>query len=95
MYKSCPSCSDGSIAVTAVMFSDVECTSCGSRIGIHWAAAAFFSTIIFVITVLSTFVMYLQFDLFAAIVWFSFPIGALGYVKARFSPLQIKDPDGY
>jgi hypothetical protein len=76
------------------MFSDVECPSCGKRIGIHWAAATIFSAIIFLVTAVSTLVMYLQFDLFAALIWFSFPIGALSYLKARFSPLQVKYADG-
>ena len=94
MQKHCPACAEGSIAVNAIMFADVECPSCGKRIGVHWIAAAIFSAIIFIVTAISTFVMYLQFDLFAALLWFSFPIGALSYLKARFSPLQVKDPHG-
>ncbi|MDH3989455.1 MAG: hypothetical protein OEV34_10020 [Gammaproteobacteria bacterium] len=32
----------------------------------------------------------LQMGIYAALLWFTFPIGALSYLKARFGPLETK-----
>ena len=49
-----------------------------------------FFVVIFAITFVSTVAVLAQFGIYAAILWFSFPIGAIGYLKARFSPLETK-----
>ena len=52
--------------------------------------AAVFSVIIFVVTVISTLMIFVQMGGYAALLWFTLPIGALSYLKARFSPLETK-----
>jgi hypothetical protein len=42
------------------------------------------------VTSLSTIAVVAQFGIYAALLWFPFPVGALGYLKARFSPLEVK-----
>lgn len=32
------------------------------------------------------------FGIYAVILWFAFPIGAIGYLKARFCPLVAEQP---
>ena len=32
------------------------------------------------------------FGVYAVILWFAFPIGAIGYLKARFCPLVAEQP---
>ena len=91
MNKRCPSCGDMTIPINGVLFSDYACPNCKRMVGVHWAASAMFTVLIFVITLVTTFIVYVQFDVFAAVIWFSLPIGALSYIKARFFPLQQKN----
>ena len=91
MTRTCPNCGEATVPIKEVLFSDYPCPNCKRMIGVHWAASALFAIVIFVVTLVSTFVVYLQFDIYAAILWFSLPIGALSYVKARFCPLQQKN----
>jgi len=49
-----------------------------------------FFALIFVTTTLSTIAVLAQQGLYAALIWLPFPIGAIGYVKARFCPLVTK-----
>lgn len=34
--------------------------------------------------------VFLQLGAYAALLWFTFPVGALSYLKARFGPLETK-----
>lgn len=55
--------------------------------------SAFFSVVIFIAAVTTTFVVLIQLGLYAALLWFTLPVGALSYLKARFGPLETKaDP---
>ena len=87
----CPACSQTSIEVSELLVSDTTCPNCGATIGVHWLFGGFFYALIFVVAGVSTLLVLASFGIFAAILWFSFPIGAIGYLKARFSPLQPKD----
>jgi hypothetical protein len=42
-------------------------------------------------TLTTTTMVLMQSGLYAAILWFPFPIGSLSYIKARFSPLETKE----
>ena len=58
--------------------------------------AAFFSVLIFFVTITTTFMVFVQMGGYAALLWFTLPIGALSYLKARFSPLETKvDSNGF
>lgn len=72
------------------MFGDCRCPNCRRIVGIHWAAAAFFSVLIFVAAVVTTLMVLVQLGFYAALLWFTLPVGALSYVKARFGPLETK-----
>lgn len=89
--RTCPVCSQPSIDVTGLLVSNAVCPSCRSTIGVHWFYGVFFYLVIFLVAGISTLLVLARFGIFAAILWFSFPIGAIGYLKARFSPLQRKD----
>ena len=86
----CPVCSQASIVVSELLVSDTSCPNCHSTIGVHWLFGGFFYVVIFAVAGISTLLVLARFGVFAAILWFSFPIGAIGYLKARFSPLQRK-----
>ena len=60
-------------------------------IGVNTIASFLFAVLIFLVTLVTTFVVFLQFDIYAAILWFSLPVGALSYIKARYCPLQLKN----
>jgi hypothetical protein len=49
--------------------------------------------VIAAVTVLSTIVVSVRYGMYAAILWFSFPVGTLGYLKARFAPLVVRPED--
>ncbi len=88
----CPVCSEPSIPVSELLVSNARCPNCGSVVGVHWLFGSVFYVVIFGVTAISTFLVLARFGIFAAILWFSFPIGAIGYLKARFSPLRRIDP---
>ena len=92
MRRNCPACSKHSIEVSELFFSPIACPSCGTRVGVHWIAAAGFSLVILLVTVVSTLAVFSQMGFYAAILWFSFHIGSLTYIKVRFLPLEAKQP---
>ena len=94
MYRNCPSCPDGTILIKDLLFRDTRCPSCRNVVGVHRAVAAFFSVIIFVITVLTTIAVMAQLGFYAGLLWFTVPVGALSYIKARFGPLEVKNGRG-
>lgn len=89
--RTCPACSQPSIPVSDLLVSNARCVNCGSTVGVHWLFGSIFYVIIFIVASVTTIMVLAQFGIFAAILWFSFPVGAIGYLKARFSPLERKD----
>ena len=90
MYRECPSCTDGAILIKDLLFRDSRCPKCRSIVGVHRAVAALFSVIIFLVTVITTIVVMAQLGFYAGLLWFTVPVGALSYLKARFGPLEVK-----
>lgn len=86
----CPGCRQVVVPTTDLLVSDAQCPSCGRRIGVHRLFGAVFFVLISLVTVVSTVAVFAQFGLFAALFWLPFPVGALGYLKARFSPLVVR-----
>lgn len=70
--------------------SHFDCINCGELIGVHWFYRAVFFAAILLVTVPSALAVLAQQGVYAALLWTPFPIGALGYVKARFCPLEVK-----
>lgn len=91
MARECPRCMTRSIPVSGILLSSCYCAKCGALVGVHRVASVGFNVVIFVVTLTSTTMVLMQSGLYAAIVWFSLPIGSLSYVKARLSPLEVKE----
>jgi hypothetical protein len=89
-HRICPACSEKSIPISELLLSHATCPNCKNLVGPHWFFGSAFYAIILLVTVVSTIIVLAQFGIYAAILWFSFPIGAIGYLKARFSPLVTK-----
>ena len=90
MNRECPACSERSISVSEVLLSDTHCSACSTRIGFHWTISVAFGAIIVPVTLISTVMVLAQMDLYAALLWLPFPIGAISYLKARLCPLVTK-----
>jgi hypothetical protein len=90
MFRICPACSSKSVATSELFFSNSECSRCATLVGVHWAATACFSVVIFVATLISTVMVLSQMGLYAALIWFPFPIGSLTYIKVHMCPLAAK-----
>ena len=69
------------------------CPGCGACVKIRRLYAAFFFIVTFVVTVISFISILAQQGIYAALIFLPLPIGALGYVKARFCPLRAMDGD--
>lgn len=72
------------------MLSDTYCSNCGEIIGIHWFFRAIFFVVILVATLITGFVVLVDQGPFAAILMITVPIGAIGIIKARISPLVVR-----
>lgn len=56
-------------------------------------ASLLFSIVIIAVTVGTSVAVFTMFGVYAVILWFAFPIGAIGYIKARFCPLTVVRAD--
>ena len=92
MNRACPSCANLSIPVSEILFADYRCEECRDLVGVRSFIAAVASLIIFIVASLTTLMVLVQLGFYAALVWFSAPVGALCYLKARFGPLESKTP---
>jgi hypothetical protein len=63
-------------------------------VGVHSGAYLSFNILIAAVALTTTIMVLMQLGVYAAIVWFPFPVGSLSYLKARFSPLETKDREG-
>lgn len=87
MNRTCPNCASESISVNELIFSDVMCANCDHLVRVHWLFRAVFHVAILIATILTVVIVLIDQGIYAAILLFTVPIGALGYIKARFSPL--------
>ena len=90
MNRDCPKCSKGTIPVSGLLVSNFDCPNCRTLVGVHWLYRAGFFVLILLATVPSTVAVLAQQGVYAALIWLPFPIGAIGYLKARFCPLEAK-----
>ena len=90
MNRTCPNCSGNTVSVSGMIISDVECSACGQLVGIHWAFRAVFFVIILAVTSVTAIVFLVDQGLYAALLMITVPIGAIGFIKARFCPLVLK-----
>ncbi len=94
MCRRCPHCSSDSIQIKAILFRDTRCPECRRSVGVKSAVTAFFSVVTFLVTAATTFVVLVELGLYGALIWFSVPVGAMSYIKARFGPLEVKAEAG-
>ncbi len=90
MYRKCPNCFDRTIKIKGLLFGDCRCPKCDMVVGVQWLARAAFFVVIVSGTTVSTFIVLAQEGYYAALFWITVPIGSLSYLKARFSPLEVK-----
>lgn len=90
MNRACPNCTSNSIPVNKLLFADYRCAECRELVGVHSIIGAVSSLLIFTVATVTTLIVLAQLGLYAALLWFSAPVGALGYLKARFGPLETK-----
>lgn len=88
--RRCPNCSKDIVPTNELLFGDSRCANCGCILGVHRIAAMSFSVLILAVTLSTTIIVLAQQGIYAALLWFSCPIGALSYIKARFSPLKVR-----
>ena len=92
MQRRCPSCASEAVPISGLIVSDAQCTACGAQVGIRWAFRALFFVIILVVTAVLGIAVLIEQGLYAALLIISLPIGAIGYIKARFCPLVARNP---
>lgn len=79
-----------SIPVSGLILSDVLCPRCGQLVGVQWLFKAIFFLLIFVATLVVGLVVLVNQGLYAALLMISLPIGAIGFIKARYCPLVVR-----
>jgi len=92
MQRVCPNCSTRGIPTSGLLLGAYLCATCGHTVRVNRFAALVFSILIVVVTAVSSFAVFSLHGIYAVIIWFAFPVGAIGYIKARFSPLTALPP---
>ena len=90
MNRVCPNCSRRRIPVSSLILSRAYCPVCDTLIGVKRTWAILFFLVTFGVTAVSVIAILAQQGFYAALIWLPLPIGALGYIKARYCPLQVK-----
>ena len=91
MNRVCPNCSKKRVPVSSLILSRTWCPSCGALVNVRKIHAFLFFVVTFVVTAASFVAIMAQQGIYAALIWLPLPIGALGYIKARYCPLRAKD----
>lgn len=76
--------------MAGLIVSDVTCPQCGRQVGVHWFFRTVFFIVILLATILTVLIVLADQGLYAALLMISLPIGAIGFIKARFSPLVLR-----
>ena len=93
MMRSCPNCSAVSISTSELLVGTVRCSVCAAHVGLNRFVSFLFSILIVVVTVVTSLMVLSLYGIYAVIVWFVFPVGAIGYLRARFGPLNVLPGD--
>ena len=92
MTRTCPNCSARSIPVADLLFGAYQCPMCRLNVRVNRLFSVLFSFVIVVVTVGTSIMVLTMFGIYAVILWFAFPMGAIAYLKARFCPLVAEQP---
>ena len=90
MKRNCPNCSAPTIEVAKLLVGEIVCANCRSTVGVNRFASLLFSALIVVVTVVTSIMVLAMFGIYAVVVWFIFPIGAISFLRARYSPLEAR-----
>ena len=90
LNRKCPGCSDESVSVSGLILSDAFCPNCGQLVGVQLAFKAIFFLVILVATIALGVMVLVTQGLYAALLMISLPIGAIGFIKARYCPLVVR-----
>ena len=93
MYRRCSNCSERSVLLSGLLFSRAVCQDCNAIIGAGSICSAVFFVITLVLTITTTAAVMGHQGFYAGLLWLPFPIGAMGYLKARYCPLEVKADD--
>lgn len=91
--RKCPNCSKRTVPVKRLLLANYTCRECGAVVRAHWFYGTFFYLLTFFVTLFSTLAILASQGLYAAILMFPLPIGAIGYLRARFCPLEARLPE--
>ena len=73
--------------MTELLFGSYPCPMCRFEVRVNRFASALFTLVMIAVTIGTSLMVLALFNIYAVILWFAFPIGAIGYLKARFCPL--------
>jgi hypothetical protein len=90
MKRICPNCSERTVPIKRLLLSNYDCRACGAVVRAHWFYGMLFYFLTFVVTLFFTLAVLASQGLYAAILMFPLPIGAIGYLRARFCPLEAR-----
>ncbi len=90
MNRVCPSCTIESVSTRDLLFGNCRCGHCRRIVGVRRFASVLANAVIFATAIVSTLIVLIELGLYAALLWFTLPVGALSYVKVRFCPLEVK-----
>jgi hypothetical protein len=92
--RTCPGCSERTIPVKRLLLANVHwCGVCGSQVKAQWLYGAIFNILIVVVTLFSTIVVHFGHGFYAAMLLLPLPLGAIGYLKARYCQLEAVRPE--
>ena len=86
----CPNCSEQTVPVKRLLLANYICRSCGALVRAHWFYGTVFYFATFMVTLFSTIAILASQGLYAAILMFPLPIAAIGYLRAKYCPLEAK-----
>jgi hypothetical protein len=89
MQRICPNCSVRAIPVAELLFGVCRCPNCQVDVRVNRFASLLFSLVIIAVTIATSLMVLSLFGVYAVILWFAFPIGAIGYLKTRYCPLTV------
>jgi hypothetical protein len=79
--------------VSELLFGSYSCPMCRFEVRVNRFASALFTLVMIAVTIGTSVMVLTLFNIYAVILWFAFPIGAIGYLKARFCPLVADQAD--
>lgn len=89
MKRQCPACQNFSVPISDLIVATGECGHCRAEVNVRGPYRVLFAIVITLIAVPSTLAVLLQQGIYAALLWLPFPIGALGFLRAKVCPLTV------